>query len=84
MNKKEYILKVLTTLIGSRPLARGLKTLVEGNALDDTTIDSLVDIFAETIAGINDGETKEKLQKSKDILEQIKKIERDQHLRDEK
>lgn len=84
MTKKEYIIKVLDALIGTRPLARGLKILVDGNTLDDTTIDSLVDIFAKTIDSLQDGETKEKLQKSKNILEQLKKIEQESHLRDEK
>lgn len=84
MTKKEYILKVLDTLIGYRPLARGLKILMDGNALDDKTIDSLVDIFAKTIDESKDSEAKEKLQKSKDILEKIQKIEREQHLRDQK
>lgn len=84
MTKKEYILKVLDALIGYRPLARGLKILVEGNVLEDKTIDSLVDILATTIDEINDGEAREKLQKSKDVIEKIKHIEREQHLRDEK
>jgi hypothetical protein len=84
MSKKEYILKVLDALIGYRPLARGLKILVDGNALDEATIDGLVDIFAETIDKIQDGEAKEKLQKSKDVLEKLKKIEREQHIQDTK
>ncbi|EKD24902.1 MAG: hypothetical protein ACD_80C00145G0036 [uncultured bacterium (gcode 4)] len=84
MTKKEYILKILDALTGYRALARGLKILVEGNTLDDTTIDNLVDIFAKTIDEIQDSETKWKLQKSKDVLEKLKKIEREQHMRDEK
>ena len=83
MTKKDYILKVLDALIGYRPLARGLKILVEGNVLDNTTIDSLVDIFAKTIDEIEDGELKEKLQKSKGIIEQLQKMEQEQHFRDE-
>ncbi len=70
--------------MGYRPLARGLKILVDGNALDNTTIDSLVDIFATTIGEINSEEAKEKIEKSKNVLEKIKNIEREQHLRDEK
>lgn len=70
--------------MGYRPLARGLKILIDGNALDDTTIDSLVDIFAKTIDGLQDSEAKEKLQKSKKVLEQLQKIEREQHVRDQK
>jgi len=84
MTKQAYILKVLDALIGIWPLARGLKILVEGSVLDDKTIDSLVDILATTIDEINDGEAKEKLKKSKEIIEKIKHIEWEQHLRDEK
>ncbi len=84
MTKKNYILKILDTLIGYRPLARGLKILIDGNTLDDKTLDSLIDIFAKTIHEIEDNETKKKLQVSKNILEKIQKIEREQHLRDQK
>lgn len=84
MSKKEYILKVLDALIGYWPLARGLKILVDGNALDDNTIDSLIDIFAKTIDGLQDSEAKDKLQKSKEIIEKLKKIEREQYLKDQK
>jgi len=84
MSKKEYILKIMDALMDSWPLARGIKILVEGNALDDATIDGLIDIFSKAIKGINDNETKQKLQRSKDVLEKLKAIEREQHLRDEK
>ncbi len=84
MTQKQYILKVLDALIGYRPLARGLKILVEGNVLDTKTMDSLVDIFAKAIDEITDMTAKEKLQKSKDVIEKIKTIEWEQHLRDEK
>ena len=84
MSKKDYILKIMDALMDSWPLARGIKILVEGNALDDATIDGLIDIFSKAIKGINDNETKQKLQRSKDVLEKLKAIEREQHLRDEK
>jgi hypothetical protein len=84
MNKKDYILKVLDILTGVWPLARGLRILVEGNTLDDETIDNLVEIFAKTIDELQDSDSKIKLQKSKKVLEQLQKIERDQHLRDQK
>lgn len=64
------------------PLARGLKILVEGNGLDNNTIDKFVDIFAKTIDGVIGEEAQIKLKKSKDVLEKIKKIEREQHLND--
>lgn len=84
MNKKDYILKVLDATMDVFPLARWLKILVNAEALDDTTIDTLVDILSKTIAEINDGETKNKLQKSKNFLEKLKSIEQESHLKDEK
>jgi len=84
MTKKEYILKILDALMGSWPLARGLKILVEGDALDEDTIQKIVDIFAKTIDEIEDSKDKEKLIKSKNALEKLKQIEQEQHLRDEK
>ena len=83
MTKKDYILKVLEALINIWPLARGLKILVEGNALDDIAIDNIVDILSKTIDTIQDNETKTKLQNSKDFLQKLKTIEEESHLRDE-
>ncbi|MEI6117820.1 MAG: hypothetical protein WCP92_00755 [bacterium] len=84
MNKKDYILKVLDATMDYFPLARGLKILISGEALDDTAIDTLVSILTKTINEINDGEAKKKLQKSKDFLEKLKTIEQQSHLKDEK
>lgn len=84
MTKKDYILKILDALMGSWPLARGLKILVEGDALDEDTVQKIVDIFAKTIDEIEDSKDKEKLIKSKNALEKLKQIEKEQHLRDEK
>jgi len=83
MTKKEYILKVLDALNGYWVLANGLKILVEGNTLDDATLDGLIDIMTEAIDEVNTNEAKEKLQKSKDILEKLKHIETQQQLNDE-
>ena len=85
MSKKEYILKVLDALIGIWPLARGLRILVDGNALDEKTIDNLIGLLSKTIATIQENdESKIKLQKSKDAIEKIKQIEREQHNQDTK
>ncbi|MFA6255595.1 MAG: hypothetical protein WC606_00290 [Candidatus Absconditabacterales bacterium] len=84
MSKKEYILKILDALMDKWPIAKGLKILVDGNALDDKAIDGLIDIFTKIANETKDRETQEKLQKSRNILEKLKKIEREQHLRDQK
>jgi hypothetical protein len=84
MNKKEYILKVLDALKDKRPIAKGLKILVDGNALNNQSIDSLIDIFARMAEETKDNEIKGKLEKSKNVLEKLQRIEQEQHLRDEK
>ena len=84
MTKKEYILKLLTALEGKRVLARGLRILVEWNALNDTTIDWLVTIFAQAIDEVADAESKELLDKGKTYLQKLKAIEESQHEKDEK
>lgn len=83
MSKKDYILKVLDALEPQWPIAKWLKILVEWNTLDDVSIESLIDIFKKMIEETKDEETKNKLQKSKDILEKLQTLEREQHLRDE-
>jgi hypothetical protein len=84
MTKKEYILKVLDATIDYFPLARGLKILVNTEALDDVAIENIVNILSNTIHEINDGETKIKLQKSRDFLEKLKNIEKESNLQDKK
>ncbi|MFA7298297.1 MAG: hypothetical protein WC010_01500 [Candidatus Absconditabacterales bacterium] len=84
MNKKDYILKVLDATMDYFPLARGLKILISGEALDDTAIDTLVSILAKTINEIHDNEVKRKLEKSIDFLEKLKAIEQQSHLKDDK
>lgn len=66
------------------PLARGLKILINGEALDNDTIDTLIIILSKAIEEVNDGETKKKLQKSKDFLERLKAIEEESHIKDKK
>lgn len=84
MTKKDYILKLMDALMGYWPLARGMKILIEGNALNDEAVDSLVDIFSKTIDAVNDKVVKEKLEKSKEYLENLKKIERNAEEQDKK
>ena len=84
MTKKEYILKVLDATMEYFPLARGLKILITNEALDDTVIDTLINILRQAIDEANDVATKIKLQKSKEFLEKLKSIELESHQQDEK
>ncbi len=84
MDKKTYVLELLGILEEKRPIAKWLKILIEGNTSDNEMIDGLIEILTKMAEGHQDSEIKEKLEKSKDILEKLKKIERDQHLKDQK
>jgi hypothetical protein len=82
MTKKEYIIKLMTALEGKRAFAKGLKLLVEGNILDDVTIDGLVKIFVAAIHEVKNAESKNILEKGKDYLQKLKKVEREQHAKE--
>jgi hypothetical protein len=75
MSKKDYILKLLDLLKNTWPMASGLRILVEGNALDDNSIDGLISIVENAIDSVENELSKEKLEKSKDFLQKLKKAE---------
>lgn len=82
MTKKEYIIKILDALTGYRPLARGIKILVNGDVLDTKTIDGITDLLSAAIEETKDLSVKNKLQTSSAVLEKLKKIETEQHSND--
>jgi hypothetical protein len=82
MTKKEYIIKILDALTGYRPLARGIKILVNGDVLDTKTIDGITDLLSAAIEETNDLTLKNKLQTSSAVLEKLRKIETEQHSND--
>ena len=84
MTKKEYILKMLDGLKDSRPMAAGLKLLVEKDVLAAGLIDRLTEIFKNAINTVTDKTQKEKLQKGADFLEKLKAVEAEQHEQEEK
>jgi len=75
MPKKDYVLKLLDLLKDTWPMASGLKILVEGNALDDKSIDGLISIIENAIDSVEDELNKEKLEKSKQFLQKLKETE---------
>jgi len=75
MSKKDYILKLLDLLKDTWPMAGGIRILVEGNALDDKSIDGLISIIENTVDSVEDNLSKERLQKSKDCLKKLKETE---------
>jgi hypothetical protein len=82
MTKKEYIIKILDALTGYRPLARGIKILVNGDVLDTKTIDGITDLLSAAIEETKDLTLKNKLQTSSAVLEKLRKIETEQHSND--
>lgn len=75
MDKKAYVLKVLELVKDTLPLAAGFYVMIEKTQVSDETLDLLINIFSNTINQINDEKTKNKLEKSRDFLEEIKNQE---------
>ena len=65
-------------------MAGGLRILVEGNALDDQSIDGLISIVENAINSVDDELDKEKLEKSKTFLQKLKETELQSQQQDEK
>lgn len=84
MSKKEYILKLLETLIDIREPAKGLKLLVENNEMDEATIEKLYNAFKASVKEVVQGVEKEKLEKGILFLEKLKTLEADGKKQDEK
>lgn len=82
MDKKKYLLTLLEALQKTRPMAEGLKTLIEANALNDKTLDSLLEIFKRAVNATTDTIKKEKLEKSVAIVEKIKIAEESSKTKD--
>jgi len=75
MTKKEYLLKLLTALETDRPMAPGLKILVEASVLDDKTIEALFTIFRHAVNTVSEGDEKAKLEKWLDFLQKLQEAE---------
>lgn len=82
MDKKEFVLKILDTIKGNRDMAPGLKILVENNALDDKTIDTLVWVFREAAANTENIQAKQALAKWADLIENLHEKESVEHEKD--
>ena len=75
MTKKEYVLKLLKALENDRPLAKGLLILIDSWKVDDSTIDGLSQIFMNAVKKVNEKLNTNKLHKSIDLLDKIKRLE---------
>ena len=79
MDKKQYVLKVLSMMKDSRPIAEGLSYLIDKNAFDDKILDFLVKILQYSIQKATSDIEKEKLGKANEMFQKIKQAESDQH-----
>ena len=78
MSKKDYVLKVLSVMKDTRPIAEGLSYLIEKNTLDDTVLDVLIKILQYSLDKVTDEIEKEKLSKVQTIFEKLKESEKAQ------
>lgn len=83
MDKKQYVLKVLDLIKDAMPLARGLIILIQDTDVDQKLIDTLISAFNESLKDIKDEEIKNKLEKWKHFLEEMKRMETESKKRDD-
>ena len=83
MQKKEYLLKILTQLEPVRELAEWLKVLVEEWDLWDELMDSLMETIRTWIHSANSEITKAKMEKWLNALEKMRQMEEESHMHDE-
>ena len=79
MISKEYILKILNKLESYRPMAKGLKVLLDQDKLDEKTIQGLIAVFEQSIKEATDKKQKDKLQNSLDIIKKIQASEKEEN-----
>lgn len=84
MDKKQYVLKVLSVMKDSWPIANGLSYLIEKNAFDATTLDVLLKILQYSLTWASSEIEKEKLNKANEIFQKIQQSESDQKIIDQK
>lgn len=84
MDKKEYLLKILTQLESIRDLAKWLKILVEEGNLWDDVLDVLINSVQWAVNTAKSEVDKNKLQKWLDALQKMKQMEEESKMQDEK
>jgi hypothetical protein len=82
MTKKDYMIKVLDAVGPYRNLAPSIRILLEWNILDDATLDAILAIFRQAAQWATDAMQAQKLIKSTQIIEQLKKSELEQEKQD--
>lgn len=83
MQKKEYLIKILTQLEPVWELAEWLKVLVEEWDLSDEFMDSLMETIRTWIHSANSEIAKAKMEKWLNALEKMRQMEEESHMHDE-
>ena len=84
MDKKGYLLKILTQLESIRDLAKWLKILVEEGNLWDDVLDVLITSVQWAVNTAKSEVDKNKLQKWLDALQKMKQMDEESKMQDEK
>ena len=84
MDKREYLLKVLSYLVPVWGLAKWLKILVERWNFDDSMLNVLMDAVEWAISTAKSDFDKEKLQKWLDAMKKMRELEEKSLVEDEK
>ena len=84
MDKRQYLLKVLTQLEPVWNLAEWLKILVEEWNLWENTLDALIEAVQWAISISKSDLDKKKLEKWLEALQKMKNMEEDSKMQDEK
>ena len=83
MDKKEYLLKILTQLEPIWDLATWLKILVEEWQLDDNILDVITQAVEWAVHTTKDELAKKKLEKWLSALQRLKQMEEESRAKDE-
>ncbi len=83
MSKKDYVLKVLSVMQDSRPIAQWLSYLIEKNAFDETILDVLIKILQYSLQKVTNDKEKQKLEQAQTIFDKLKESEKTQQQLDE-
>lgn len=84
MDKKEFLLKILTRLEPVWDLAKWLKVLLEYWNLDDNLFNALNGAIQGAISTAKNGLEKQKLQRWLDAMKRMKELENESRMSDEK
>ncbi len=84
MTKKDYILELLTKLSWQWAYADGLKLVVQQTDVQDSVVDGIYDLLAQSLQEVSDTKKKESLTQSLTVLQKIQQLEHDENIhRDE-